>query len=194
MLHLADKGLFIPNPIESEFILVTPKDLEGTGVMHGEALSLFGKSFELAQKPEVLSLLSQMEKLEALEGEEYVEFKRILGDSLFKEVECQLGDQESATLEALIESRKGENNMPSLADAIKEIAEKVGKKKGIILGRQEGRQEWMIEGRRNGKREALLEVAQKMIDDSMDMSLISRYTGLSSEVVGQLARHQVRLT
>ncbi len=46
-----------------------------------------------------------------------------------------------------------------------------------------------IKGRRKDKREVLLELAQEIIGHSVDMSLISKYTGLSGKSVGQLALH-----
>ena len=47
----------------------------------------------------------------------------------------------------------------------------------------------MIKGGRKDKREALLEIAQEIIGDSVDMSLISKHMGLSGKSVGQLALH-----
>ncbi len=178
--------------IKSDFYLVTPKDLENSVEQDGEALSLFGQSFALAQNPDLSNLFKVMVRLDQLEGEKYVEFVQEIEEYLFKESECKLIENDRAKLRQLITSTKGEREMPSLADIIHEIAEEVGKEKGIILGKQKG----LAEGKVEGKREALLEVAKGMMNDGMDLGLVSEYTGLGMEAISKLAGvgHRLRLT
>ena len=124
--------------IKSNFYLVTPKDLENSVEEDGEALSLFGQSFALAQNPDLSNLFKVMVRLDQLEGEKYVEFVQEIEEYLFKESECKLIEPDRAKLRQLMTSTNGEREMPSLADIIHEIAEEVGVEKGIILGRHEG--------------------------------------------------------
>ena len=181
---------FENKPIQLDFTLVQPKDLSDAGDEDGKALSLFAQSFELAQNPEVFSLLKMMEALDRLEGEKYVEFIEGLEEYLFKESECKLKERDRATLKSLIASSKGENNMPSLAEVIKDVSEEVGEERGIILGKREGKREGLIEGEKKGKhqgkREALLEVAKSMMCSGMAFDLISEHTGLERDCINQL--------
>ena len=146
----------------------------------------------MAQNPDLSNLFKVMVRLDQLEGEKYVEFVQEIEEYLFKESECKLIENDRAKLRQLITSTKGEREMPSLADIIHEIAEEVGKEKGIILGKQKG----LAEGKVEGKREALLEVAKGMMNDGMDLGLVSEYTGLGMEAISKLAGvgHRLRLT
>ncbi|MCQ2151220.1 MAG: hypothetical protein MJY46_05095, partial [Bacteroidales bacterium] len=53
-------------------------------------------------------------------------------------------------------------------------------------GREEGRQQGLEEGRAEGKAEGKAEVARNMLDSGLEISLISKCTGLSEEAIRAL--------
>ena len=61
------------------------------------------------------------------------------------------------------------------------IAKEEGKKEGIELGKQEGIEEGKHEGREEGRLEAKTETAKRMLAEGLDISLIEKVTGLSTE-------------
>ena len=63
---------------------------------------------------------------------------------------------------------------------------KKGREEGLEKGREEGLEKGREEGREEGRNEANLENARKMKADNMSVSQISKYTGLSAEIIAQL--------
>ena len=61
-------------------------------------------------------------------------------------------------------------------------AEETGLQTGLQTGRQEGRQEGLQEGRQKGRQETAL----KLIENGIDITIISKSTGLSIDEIKAL--------
>ena len=176
------ENVYDRNPINAEFHLVTPKNLDCSGIEDGVALSLFAQSFVLAQNPDAQKLFTMMKQLEQLKDKKSIEFRSRLEEYLFREVECKLSEDDSAVLEKLIIASKGEHNMPTFEQILRDIFEK--------QGRQEGR----LEGKLEGKKNMQLEIAEKMIQNGIDPELIENCTGLDMASISQFNSNSLAMT
>jgi len=68
----------------------------------------------------------------------------------------------------------------------KQTAFEEGKVEGILEGKAEGILEGKLEGRLEGELEEKLKVARLMLHDQMDISLITKFTGLSESEILKL--------
>lgn len=65
-------------------------------------------------------------------------------------------------------------------------ATRIGLEEGLEKGREEGRAEGVAIGREEGREEKKLEIAKKMKEDGLSVEIISRYSGLTAEVIESL--------
>ena len=91
-----------------------------------------------------------------------------------------LGDEELIRLAELKE--KGEMDERNMKRVAREEGMAEGMKQGMEKGKQEGHKSGLIEGAQKNK----LEVAKLMKKDKVDISIISKYTGLTEEEIEKL--------
>jgi len=75
-----------------------------------------------------------------------------------------------------------------LRDRITEInyAEEKGRKEGIEKGRKEGIEKGKKEGIEKGKKEGIIQMAKEMLNNGLDIELVSSITKLPKEVLETL--------
>ncbi len=60
------------------------------------------------------------------------------------------------------------------------------KKSGYNAGKEEGKKEGRLEWKIEGKQEQKIEIARKMLEDKIDVNIISKYTGLNQKEIENL--------
>ena len=61
-----------------------------------------------------------------------------------------------------------------------------GREEGLAEGKAEGLAEGLAEGKAEGKTEGKAEVAKTMLADGIEISIVSKYTGVSEEDLSKL--------
>ena len=142
---------------------------------------------EAIERGTALARMSVIEKLNSTEEiiKTVRKFSEVINDKderkvLAKEIKYLLSDklslEEIEKIEEILIKREGDEGMLHAQMVIRRDFEKA-RQEGRQEGKQEGRQEGILEGRKK----SLIDVAQKMLNQKIDVSIISKVTGLKKE-------------
>jgi predicted transposase/invertase (TIGR01784 family) len=173
--YLAGYGLFVPNVLDFEYILIDVNRTDETELLKIPTLVNLVMLADRKDKPD--NMMRRLGKVFEISGrlteEEQLQLKEWIFDVLLRKAKGMLNKKNETNLRKIFENKEGTDMTYALETAFDEIikrSERKGERKGKL----------------EGERKALLKAAKVMIVDGLPLEKVSQYSGMS---VDELKKH-----